>query len=122
MRSPARTTAGSLSADDQVVLNVRVPRSAFTTIAAPPELISQRTVERETGVGARSYLEDIGSPIYKYEVIRRGKLRITPLKSYVAFLRGRSEEAARAAAEAPNDGASAVLAEVGLRVIGGGAR
>ena len=101
---------------DNVALTLSVPRSALVTIAAPPEWISQRTVERETGVGARSYLEDIGGSAYQGEVLRRGKLRITRLREYVDFLRARSEETRRVAANTASDGADAVLAELGLVV------
>jgi hypothetical protein len=104
-----------------VALRILVPRSAFVTVAQPPEWISQRTVERETGVGARSYLEDLASG-YHAETIRRGKLRLTRLDDYIAFLRRRSEAAKGVADDKRSDGADTVLAEVGLRAIRGGAR
>jgi hypothetical protein len=98
-------------------LSLDVPASAFTVVAGPPEYISQRTVEHETGVPPRSYLEDLASGTYDGEVIKRGKLRITHRAEYVAFLRRRSE-AARAVVESAEP-RGAVLADLGLRVVGG---
>lgn len=102
--------------DDHLSLQLRVPRSALVTVAQPPEWISQRTVEREVGVGPRSYLADVGNSMYTAEVIKRGKLRITRLRDYIDYLRAVSQARQIRETGVCPDGAAAVLAEIGLKM------
>lgn len=100
--------------DDSLRVHMDIPRSAFITAASVPEFVSQHTCLSEFGVPPRGFLEDIGSPAYEGEVIRRGKLRIVKRADYIAFLRRQSE--AKEQAQQHGDGADALLAEMGLRV------
>lgn len=103
--------------EETVRIVIDVPRAAFVQMSTPPEWISQRTAERETGVGARSFLEDVGGPAYDREVIRRGKLRLTRRADYIAWLRER--QTPRGEVQPAMDGADRVLAELGLHRVKG---
>jgi hypothetical protein len=112
MKGPAITAARELARAALVLLEQPTEPGEQGTTAL---WISQRTVETMLGVGARSFLEDVGGPTYTAEVIRRGKLRLTRTEDYLAFLRARS-----VAQPDMNDGAEGVLAELGLKVVAGG--
>jgi hypothetical protein len=103
--------------NDTVRVHLDLPRSALVQYAAPAEWMSQLTCEADPGVSRRCYLADVHSAAYPFEVLRRGKLRLTRRADYIEFLRRRSQ--ASKSAEAGSDGADGVLREVGLRVVGG---
>src|SRR5262245_21713188 len=98
-------------ADEPLLLTVPVPRSALTVVEAPPLLLTQRNVERWTGVPAETYLRMLRRPGGP-RVIVEGKLRIVEQVEFVAWLK--RQEAPPAEAGEPADGVTVLEAELGI--------
>ena len=101
---------------EAVTVTMSLPAGALSVVAAPPELVSQRTSEAVLGIPRRSFLEAVrmfeaGGGI----VAKLGKLRLVDRVAFVAWLRTRREQAAPEA-----DGVAALAAELGYRLVAGG--
>lgn len=90
-------------------------REIVSELKADSQMISQRNVERALGISARMHLEYCRRADFTPRVVRAGKLRLVDAAEYRAWL------LAQGGAESPDrhpvfeDGASNVLAELGLR-------
>lgn len=84
---------------DEVVLALRVPRSALVVQSPPPRLLSQLNCAH-VGLDRRGYLEAVraGERAGAFAAIRRGKLRLVDTDAMVAWLRRSSTRAPPASA------------------------
>lgn len=105
-RSPVNRT----TSDETVVVN-------RTTVAAPPELLSQKNVESVTGVPARTWLESM-LPAFEAaggEVGRHGRLRFVRRETFCDWLMRCRQPVAL-----PAEDGGGLAVELGLRLVGGG--
>jgi hypothetical protein len=91
--------------DDTISVALRIPRSAFTMHAPPPELLSQKNVLAVCGLPPRRYLETLR--IAPLPVTRVGRLRLVDRASFVEWIKSRAEATVGRGASA-----KPVLAEV----------
>ncbi len=102
-------------------LTIQIDPSAVTFTAAPPELVSQRTVLHAVGIPPRVFLELVRAPGFPLDVVRVGKLRLVDRAAFVAWLRARAAAPVDAPANDADHGeddqdaaVDAVLAELNL--------
>jgi hypothetical protein len=74
------------SANGIVMATLAIPSDAIRVIAAPPDTISQRNVEANTGVPPRAYLEAVRDSSFPLSVTRLGKLRIVNRVAFITWL------------------------------------
>ncbi|MEP7125054.1 MAG: hypothetical protein ABJE95_29260 [Byssovorax sp.] len=103
-----------------ITTTIQIPAEALTFVAAPPETLSQRTVEALTGIPSRAYLEAVRVPGFPIAVMRLGKLRIVDRAGFMGWLRRQAGRAVAPMALVPaNDadedaGLKELAAELGL--------
>jgi hypothetical protein len=78
----------------------------ITVTAAPPDVISQKTILQVTGIPPRAFLQIVRAPGFPVEVMRVGKLRLVERVPFLAWLR--SQKGSDASALAANDAPAAV--------------
>jgi hypothetical protein len=81
----------------------------ITVTAAPPDVISQKTILQVTGIPPRAFLQIVRAPGFPVEVMRVGKLRLVERAPFLAWLR--SQKGSDASALAANDAPAAVEEE-----------
>lgn len=97
-------------------VTLELPDGVVAVAAAQPELVSQKTSEVVLGIPRRHFLESMGAyRAHGGEVICLGRLRLVRRESYVAWLRNSGEP--RAEVEVGDDGAAALAAAAGLRLV-----
>lgn len=60
--------------DDEITIVLRVPKSAFTTIAPVPATVTQHTVEQHFGIPKRAYVRMIKDGLFPFK--KMGRLKI----------------------------------------------
>ena len=115
--SKVQRSRGARNVDsDELTIPIAIPRSALTIVAAPPEMISQRTAREVLGIDRRPFLEAL--PAFRASggaVLELGRLRLVHRVAFVVWLETRSMASSLEEA----DGANAFVSELGLRLVGG---
>ena len=92
---------------------------AITIAAPPPDTLTQRNVDRQTGIPATMFLAMVRHPGFPLPVVKLGRLRLVERVAFVAWLKEQAGANAGPANDAapPVDPIAAMAAEVGLRAI-----
>lgn len=92
-----------------------IVRELLATERSGTTLISQRNCEATLGLSRRTHLELCRRPDFTPKVNRVGKLRLVDAHEYRTWLLSRDTQHGEQHDEVEMDGASQVLAELGLR-------
>lgn len=126
LAAASRAAAHCDETDDMVDVAVRVPRTAFTFVAPPPALVTQKNCEQHLGYGRRVFLERVRD--YATDggrVVVDGKIRGVEPGPFVRWLERRSAKTASSASPGKanpandHDDLEELANELGLVRVGG---